>query len=70
MNDSRLDESMRERMQQLRCEIDEDMEQIAGIARTTLDWKHYVNTYPWMCLGAAVALGFLVVPKRSSGDTP
>ncbi|MHB8900301.1 MAG: hypothetical protein ACYC6Y_16245 [Thermoguttaceae bacterium] len=65
MNDSRLDESVRARMQQLRCEIDDDMEDIAASARTKLDWKHYVKTYPWTCLGAAVALGFLAVPKRS-----
>jgi hypothetical protein len=29
------------------------------------DWKHYVKTYPWVCLGAAVALGFLIVPRRA-----
>jgi len=52
-------------MKQLRCEIDEDMEDMAASARSVVDWKHYVKTYPWVCLGAAVALGFLVVPKRS-----
>jgi hypothetical protein len=66
MNDRPLDESVQERMQQLRCAIDEDMEEMAASARTTLDWKHYVNTYPWMCVGAAVALGFLIVPRRST----
>jgi hypothetical protein len=52
-------------MQQLRCEIDGDMEDMAASARSMVDWKHYVKTYPWVCLGAAVALGFLIVPKRS-----
>ena len=52
-------------MQQLRCEIDGDMEDMAASARNVVDWKHYVKTYPWVCLGAAVALGFLIVPKRS-----
>ena len=52
-------------MQQLRCEIDGDMDDMAASARTMVDWKHYVKTYPWVCLGAAVALGFLIVPKRS-----
>jgi hypothetical protein len=58
-------DAVRERMQQLRCEIDGDMEDVSASARTMLDWKHYVKTYPWVCLGAAVALGFLIVPKRS-----
>ena len=70
MNDPPLAESVRARMQQLRCEIDEDMEDMAASARSMVDWKHYVKTYPWVCLGAAVALGFLIVPKRSTGDTP
>jgi hypothetical protein len=52
-------------MQQLRCEIDGDMEDMAASARTMVDWKHYVKTYPWGCLGAAAALGFLIVPKQS-----
>jgi hypothetical protein len=52
-------------MQQLRCEIDGDMEDVTASARTMVDWKHYVKTYPWVCLGAAAALGFLIVPKRS-----
>jgi len=53
-------------MQQLRCEIDGDMEDMAASARTMVDWKHYVKTYPWVCLGTAAALGFLIVPKRST----
>ena len=57
-------DAVRERMQQLRCEIDGDMEDVSASAHTMLDWKHYVKTYPWVCLGAAVALGFLIVPRR------
>ena len=70
MNDPPPAESVRARMQQLRCEIDGDMEDMAASARTMVDWKHYVKTYPWVCLGAAVALGFLIVPKRSRVTTP
>ena len=57
-------------MQQLRCEIDGDMEDMAASARTMVDWKHYVKTYPWVCLGTAAALGFLIVPKRSKAIRP
>ena len=39
-------------------------------ARIMVDWKHYVKTYPWVCLGTAAALGFLIVPKRSSAICP
>jgi hypothetical protein len=66
MNDSPLAKSVRARMQQLRCEIDGDVEDMAASARNVVDWKHYVKTYPWVCLGTAAALGFLIVPKRSA----
>ena len=65
MNDPPSAECVRARMLQLRCEIDGDMEDMAASARSMVDWKHYVKTYPWVCLGAAVALGFLIVPKQS-----
>ncbi len=70
MNDLPLDESVRGRMQHLRCEIDEDMEGMAASARDLLDWKHYVKTHPLVCLGAAVALGFLIVPNRAVALRP
>ena len=65
-----MDESIRGRMQHLRCEIDEDMEDMAASARDMVDWKHYVKTYPWVCFGAAVALGFLIVPRRTATIRP
>jgi hypothetical protein len=57
-------------MRQLRCEIDGDVENMAAHARIMVDWKHYVKTYPWVCLGTAAVLGFLIVPKRSSAICP
>ena len=70
MNDLPLDESMQGRMQHLRCEIDDEMENMAASARDMVDWKHYVKTYPLICFGAAVALGFLIVPKRATALRP
>jgi hypothetical protein len=39
-------------------------------ARVLTDWKHYVRTYPWACVGVAAAVGFLVVPRRLDLITP
>ena len=66
MNDPPLDDTVRARMQGIRCEIDQDLEDVSASARSMVDWKHYVKTYPWVCLGTAAALGFLIVPKRSA----
>jgi hypothetical protein len=70
MNDPPPADAVRTRVQQLRCQIDGDVEDMAARARTMVDWKHYVKTYPWACLGAAVALEFLIVPKRSRAVRP
>ena len=66
MNDRSADDTVRARMQGMRCDIDQDLEDVSASARSMVDWKHYVKTYPWVCLGTAAALGFLIVPKRST----
>ena len=70
MNNPPRADAVRARMRQLRCEIDGDVENMAAHARIMVDWKHYVKTYPWVCLGTAAVLGFLIVPKRSSAICP
>lgn len=57
-------DSIRQRMREVRCEIGEDVEEFVESARTATDWRNYVTQYPWICVGAAFALGFVVVPKR------
>lgn len=66
MNDPPLDENVRVQMQGIRSEIDQGLEDVAASAHRMVDWRHYVRTYPWVCLGTAAALGFLIVPKRST----
>lgn len=61
---------VRARMQQLRCKIEGDVADMAASARSLVDWKHYVKAYPWVCLGSAAALGFLIVRKRSTTSYP
>ncbi len=70
MNDPSLAAAVRARMQQIRDDIDQDVEDMVESARNMVDWKHYVKTYPWVCLGTAFALGFLIVPKRSTARQP
>ena len=68
MNDPSLAAAAQARMQQIRDGIDQDVEAMVESARNMVDWKHYVKTYPWVCLGTAFALGFLIVPKRSTAQ--
>lgn len=66
MNDPPLNDNVRVRMQRIRREIDQDLQDVSASAHRMLDWRHYVKTYPWVCMGTAAALGFLIVPKRST----
>jgi len=51
-----------QRLEEVRCELDEDVQEIVEGARVMGEWRYYVRTYPWICLGAAAALGYLIVP--------
>jgi len=51
-------------MREVRCELGEDVEEFVESARTITDWHYYFERYPWLCVGAAFALGYVVVPKR------
>jgi hypothetical protein len=57
-------EKLREEMRQVRTELKADVEEIVAGARVLTDWKHYVRQYPWICVGAAAAAGFFIVPSK------
>ncbi len=57
-------EQIRQEMRQVRSELRSDVDEIVAGARVLADWKHYVRRYPWICVGAAAAAGFFVVPWR------
>jgi hypothetical protein len=56
--------AIRQRMEEVRCDLDEDVQEIVEGARDMGDWRAYVRDYPWVCLGAALAAGYLIVPRR------
>jgi hypothetical protein len=51
-------------MRQVRYEMGDDVQGIVENARLLADWQYYVRSYPWVCLGVAAALGYLVVPPK------
>lgn len=57
-------EAIQAQMRNMRCEVGDDVQGIVENARTLTDWHYYVRTYPWACLGAAAAVGYLVIPTR------
>jgi hypothetical protein len=57
-------------MEQLRGELNEEYGAIVRGARVLADWHYYVRTFPLACVGAAVALGYLAVPRRLEVMSP
>ena len=66
MNDPLRADAVRTQMKRIRRDIDQGMQDIDQHMEDMVDWRHYVRTYPWICLGTAAMLGFLIVPKRST----
>jgi len=52
------------RMAEIRRELHEDMQGVVAGAEAVTDWRRYVRLYPWAAVGAAIAIGYLVVPRR------
>jgi hypothetical protein len=58
-------ETIQRQMREVRAELREDVQELVVSARDMADWTNYVKAYPWLCVGGALALGFLIVPQRS-----
>ncbi len=57
-------QQIRRTMAMIRRELNADVDQVEKSARTLLDWRYYVNNYPWACVGVAAAVGYLAVPRK------
>ncbi len=63
-------ELIRGKMDFIRHKLDDDVTHVKQSAKTLSNWKYYVKKYPWVCLGAAAAVGYLVVPRKLQIQTP
>jgi hypothetical protein len=58
------------RMAEIRHELHQDVQEAVKGAQALADWRSPVRSHPWLALGAAAAVGFLVVPKRRPAPAP
>ena len=54
----------------LRRELDGGVEHVAESARAMTDWTFYVRRFPWVAVGLAAAVGFLLVPRKKTSVAP
>jgi len=63
-------DEIRRRMAEIRCELHKDVREVVASAEAVTDWHRYLRMYPWTILGAAVAVGYFLVPKRHKVVVP
>jgi hypothetical protein len=66
---TQADEIQKE-MRQIRVELKENVQEIVSGAREIVDWQSYVKAYPWLTVGAAAFVGYLLVPNRTTVIRP
>ena len=62
-------DEIRERMALIRQRIDEQSVEVVAQVSELSDWRSYVRRYPWISVGAAAALGYVLVPKKTKPVT-
>src|SRR3982751_3879621 len=58
-------DQIQNQMRELRAELREDVQDVVVSAHKMADIANYVRAYPWLCVGAALAAGYLIVPQRA-----
>ncbi len=57
-------EEIQRQMRAVRAELRDDVTDLVKSAHRMGDWASYVRAYPWLCVGAAAAAGYFLVPTR------
>jgi hypothetical protein len=63
-------DTIRREMARIRHDLHYDVRGAVEGARTLTDLKGYVAAYPWLAVGLATALGYLVVPRKQRPAEP
>ena len=61
-------EDIRHQMTLVRNDIDEDVGDLVESAKSLMDWRDYVRSYPLASAGLACALGTVLIPSKK--ETP
>ena len=61
---------IQQQMARIRRELHDDVEEVVEQAKELADWRNFVKSHPWLMVGAAAAVGFMVVPRRLNVISP
>lgn len=68
--DSPETKAIRDRMEEVRGDLNTGFQGIVDDARDIGDWTYYVKTYPWAVLGVSLVAGYLAAPRLGFGVHP
>jgi hypothetical protein len=71
LNDCIEKNAIQQRMEEVRRDLDESVQNTVEGVREMSDWRSYMKAYPWAGLATAFAVGYLIVwwgPFRSKRD--
>jgi hypothetical protein len=57
-------EQVREEMRQIRSNLDDEVATFVESTRVLFDWRSYLRHAPWLCLGGAALVAYLLVPSK------
>ncbi len=61
---SQESDEIRRQMAQIRRAMHEDVKEVVATAEAAADWRQYLMAYPWVSIGVAFGIGYLIVPRR------
>jgi hypothetical protein len=57
-------DQIRRQMAQIRRDLHADVQGVVEGAEAATDWRRIVRSYPWACMGVALAVGYMIVPRK------
>lgn len=57
-------EEIRAQMRLIRRDLRANVQGLVVNANQLFDWKNYVRSFPWLTLGGAALIGYMLVPRR------
>jgi hypothetical protein len=62
-------QEIRRQMAEVRGQLSREVRSLAESAKAKTDWRYYYRQHPWLFLGAAAVVGYLIVPGAGPGVT-
>jgi hypothetical protein len=62
-------DEIRRKMAQIRHDLHTDVQGVVQGAEAATDWRRFIRGYPLAMMGAALVVGYLVVPRRHRGTS-